>query len=69
MAIKLSALALLGLVTMVGLGGCNSQAGPNDKAISGKDYDAIVNNGVPENERNQNNVGRGAPAGANQGKH
>jgi len=35
--------------------GCEQQAGPPDKTISGKDYNEIVNSTVPENERGMSN--------------
>jgi len=40
--------------------GCEQQVGPNDKTVTGKEYKDLVNQGVPENEKNQTNTMRDA---------
>jgi len=58
------ALKLIGIILAVtavfAVIGCEQQVGPNDKTVSGKDYKDIVNQGVPENEKNQTNTMRDA---------
>ncbi|CAN1549042.1 hypothetical protein MCEMSE15_02100 [Fimbriimonadaceae bacterium] len=40
--------------------GCEQQVGPNDKTVTGKEYKDLVNQGVPEDEKNQTNTMRDA---------
>jgi hypothetical protein len=54
-------ISLLLLVTAIfAVTGCDQQVGPNDKTVTGKEYKDIVNQGVPENEKNQTNTMRDA---------
>jgi hypothetical protein len=59
LALKLISLLLL-VTAIFAVTGCDQQVGPNDKTVTGKEYKDIVNQGVPENEKNQTNTMRDA---------